>query len=228
MLAGARLGAVRVELGVLVERDGVVRVRVAEDVAAVAAVVAPFEEGEGFLADGRVADGRVRVGFPVGARGYAGDVGEGEGREDGGLGGFDGATGGYVAFAVADGGVRGRGGRVGGEGRGGVLEAVRAAVHAPRWRERGGTRGPLGGSQDGGDVHGRLGGSQLARGDGEVGEHVRVARRRWGEVHRGVGRGVGGGDLLGAIEVDLRVGRGGEGLGAVGDVEHDEAASPRT
>lgn len=82
VLAGARLGALGVEFGLLVERDGEVGVRVAEDVPAVAAVVAALEEREGLLADGRVADGGVGVGFPVLARGQAGYVAErgGEGR----------------------------------------------------------------------------------------------------------------------------------------------------
>ena len=56
------------KLRVLVERDGVMGVGAAEDVATVSAMVATLEEVEGSLADGRVADDGIGVGFPVGAR----------------------------------------------------------------------------------------------------------------------------------------------------------------
>lgn len=49
---------------------------VAEDVAAVSAVMPALEEAEGFVADWVVADRGVGVGFPVFARGWAGDGGE--------------------------------------------------------------------------------------------------------------------------------------------------------
>lgn len=71
VLARSRFCAVRVELCVLVERDRVVGVRVAEDMATVAAVVTPLEEAECLLTDGRVANDSVGVRFPVGACGEA-------------------------------------------------------------------------------------------------------------------------------------------------------------
>jgi hypothetical protein len=62
-----------VERGVLVERDGSGGVGIAEDVAAAAAVMAAFEEGEGFRAGGGVAgtSGSVRLGgFSVSLIGF--------------------------------------------------------------------------------------------------------------------------------------------------------------
>lgn len=65
VLAGAALRAIRMELGVLIQWDRKGGMRVAEDVPAVPAVVAPLEEGEGGLANGCVADQRVGVRLPV-------------------------------------------------------------------------------------------------------------------------------------------------------------------
>lgn len=76
VLASARWCAVGVELGGLVQRDGVGGMGVAEDEAAVPAVVAALEEGESFLADGGVADQGVCVGLPVLPRGESGHLGQ--------------------------------------------------------------------------------------------------------------------------------------------------------
>ena len=61
------------EIRVLVKRDGISRVGITEDMTTVSAMVAAFKEAECSAADGRVADGGVRVGFPVrmGGRGGA-------------------------------------------------------------------------------------------------------------------------------------------------------------
>lgn len=68
MLAGARPGAVRVKLGAVVERDGVVGIRVAKDVPAVATVMAALKQGKNLVAGRGVAHGGVGVEFPVRAR----------------------------------------------------------------------------------------------------------------------------------------------------------------
>lgn len=64
------------EFRVVVEGDLVLAVDVAEDVAAVAAVVAALEEVEGLVAGRGVADGGLGVGFPVRAAGDAFDGGQ--------------------------------------------------------------------------------------------------------------------------------------------------------
>ena len=65
MLARSRLHAVRMELRVLVERSQVCGIAIAKHEAAVTAVVAALEKGEGFLAGWGVANECVGVGFPV-------------------------------------------------------------------------------------------------------------------------------------------------------------------
>ena len=65
MLASLRLRAFGMKIRFLIERDGVVGVGIAEDVATVAAVVAALEDREGFLADRRITNEGVGVGFPV-------------------------------------------------------------------------------------------------------------------------------------------------------------------
>lgn len=64
------------EFRIVVERDLVLAVGVAEDVAAVTAVVTAFEEVEVFVACRGVADGGLGVGLPVRAAGGAFDGGE--------------------------------------------------------------------------------------------------------------------------------------------------------
>lgn len=59
MLTRSAVGAVGMELGVVIERDLVLAMGIAEDVAAVTAMVAPFEEIEGLMACRSVADGGV-------------------------------------------------------------------------------------------------------------------------------------------------------------------------
>lgn len=65
VVAGARGRGARVKVGVLVEGQNQGRVRVAKDVAALAAVVAAGEVAKGALAEGVVADGRFRVGLSM-------------------------------------------------------------------------------------------------------------------------------------------------------------------
>ncbi len=76
MLARPARRALGMEFRVVVEGDLVLAVGVAEDVAAVAAVVAAFEEVEGLVAGRGVADGGFGVGFPVRAAGDAFDGGQ--------------------------------------------------------------------------------------------------------------------------------------------------------
>lgn len=66
-------GALGVEVRVLVQGDLPPRMLVAENVAAMPAMVASLEEAEGFVADGVIADWGGGVGFPVLACGRAGD-----------------------------------------------------------------------------------------------------------------------------------------------------------
>ena len=72
VLAGAALRAFGVEFGALVQWDREGGMRVAEDVPAVPAVMAPLQEGEGRLADRRVADQRIGIWFPMFARRWPG------------------------------------------------------------------------------------------------------------------------------------------------------------
>ena len=77
VLAGSRLGAIGVEFCVLVERNGVRGVVVAENVATMPAVMTALEQRKGFLAKRGVANGSVGVGLPVVSCGKARDVFEG-------------------------------------------------------------------------------------------------------------------------------------------------------
>lgn len=53
-----------------------VRMRVTEDIPAMSAMVAAFEEPEGFVAGCAIADASICVEFPVRTRGRAGGFGE--------------------------------------------------------------------------------------------------------------------------------------------------------
>ncbi|KAL8797629.1 MAG: hypothetical protein Q9182_007165 [Xanthomendoza sp. 2 TL-2023] len=182
-----------VELCVLVQRDLEHGMGVAEDVAAMAAMVAALDEVEFLLAGWGVADEGMGVGFPVRF---------GRGCGDGGKGGFV-----FVCIIVWVAGVEFRSTGVigdGGRGRGGdricvvfgdlvqcdalsrrsggapahgtaipalgVDEAVGAAVEAPRRSKRGGALRAFGRAQRSGNIHGGLWGAELATSQGEGGE----------------------------------------------------------
>lgn len=53
------------EIGVLIERDPIRGMRVAENMSAVPAMVSSLEQVKHFPTDGRVADDGVRVGLPM-------------------------------------------------------------------------------------------------------------------------------------------------------------------
>lgn len=76
MLAGTRARAVGVKLGTVVQRDGVWRMRGAEDMTAVAAVVPTLEQRKRFPACRSVADERVVVRLPMTACGESLDGAE--------------------------------------------------------------------------------------------------------------------------------------------------------
>lgn len=59
------LGPGRMKLGVLVERNGIVGMAVAKDVAAMPTVMSPFKERKGPRAHGRITDGGLSVGLPM-------------------------------------------------------------------------------------------------------------------------------------------------------------------
>ena len=63
MLTGSRAGAFGVVIGVLIEWDGVVGVRVAENIAAFATVMASIEVGEVAWTGGFVAHCGFRIGL---------------------------------------------------------------------------------------------------------------------------------------------------------------------
>lgn len=150
----------------MVERDGVMGIRAAEDVPAVAAVVAALEEREGLVAGRGVAGDGVGVELPVLAGREA--VDRAEVLEEGIRGG--------EARPVPEDAAVGRP-PAGRPVPRSPVQAVGAAVHAPRRGERRGPVGPFGRSEHGRHVHGGFGRSELARGERKVGEHERGARR---------------------------------------------------
>ena len=157
VIAAAHFLAQGVELSVLVEAEALGAVLGAEDVAAVAAVVAALEEVEFLLADVEVADLSVGVGFPVLAGGWTGDLGEvSNGGERGrevcfgdfgkGFGGFD--------EGGAEGVERFGGGAAGFRAAAWVaflVEAVGATVHAVRRGEDFRASWTVGHAESGGD-----------------------------------------------------------------------------
>lgn len=181
----------------MVQRDLVARVLVAEYMPAVAAMVSPLEEVEGFVAGGRVADGGVGIGFPVLTRGCAFDGWEVFG------GGGGGDCGGFVFGDFAEGAFA-LGGCCGTPACGtgdvvGAVEAVGAAVKAGGRGEGGGAVGSFCGTEGGRDVHGGFGWAELAAGQWEGGVVGGMLEGQGRLVHRCVCCGVRGGQLLEAI-----------------------------
>ena len=142
----------------MVERDLVLAMGIAEDVAAMTAVVAPFEKVERFVACGGVADGGIGIGFPMCAA----------------RGAFDRGEVGIIFFVVVVGFIEEgfvfsdliEGDAVAGRGRGaaadwatfesGAFQAVGAPMEAS-WRGEGGcTMGTFRWSQSSGHVHWRF------------------------------------------------------------------------
>lgn len=160
----------RIEIRILIERDLPRRVLVAEDVAAMSAVVPSLEEAEGFVADWVVADGGVGVRFPVVPCGWASDRAKvvvflcdvllvfGHACE-----------GTRLLFSAVCGGAPAYGSTCSV-----IDEAVGAAVDTARWGEGRGSWcsvcGALGGPQCSGNEHGRFGGAEGACCKWEVGE----------------------------------------------------------
>lgn len=163
MLAGTRARAVGVKLGPVVQRDGVWRMRGAEDMSAVPAVVPTLEQRKRFPACRSVADERDVVRLPMRAGGES----------------LDGAEillhGGHpVDRQTVAGGASA-------ERLSGLVaaEAIGAVVAAPRRGQRWLSVGPLGGAERSGNVHGRLWRSELTGRQRKVGEHGRGVRRCW-------------------------------------------------
>jgi len=148
MLASAALQALGMEFGVLVQRDRKRRVRVAEHMPAVAAMVPSLQEREGGLAHGCITDQSVGVGLPVLARGRASYGAEVVGWHGGLV---------FGDFPEGSPPAVGGGASAYGAAGGGAVEAVGAAVDAAGWCKGRGAVGSFGGAQDGGDVHGGFG-----------------------------------------------------------------------
>lgn len=77
VLACPRWKTLGVKVGTVIQQHSVVGIVVAEDMSAVSAMVTTFEQVEGFVAGGRIADGGVGIGLPVVSRGETFDRPEG-------------------------------------------------------------------------------------------------------------------------------------------------------
>lgn len=53
------------KVGTVIQQHGVVGIIITEDMSTVSTVVTTFEQIEGFVAGGRIADGGVGIGLPV-------------------------------------------------------------------------------------------------------------------------------------------------------------------
>lgn len=77
VLACPRRVTLGVKVGTVIQQHGVMGIGVAEDMSTVSAMVTTFEQVEGFVAGGRIANGGIGIGLPVVPRGETFDRPEG-------------------------------------------------------------------------------------------------------------------------------------------------------